>query len=133
MKVNTTARSLIISYQQYIYKMSPHKKPERRTYLQDRLEILIKKQESGTASFNELTELDEIVNRDPAIREMIIMDNFFPDEADNENQKEEQEIPVPLSSFKKFINWLKDLKRQIFNNYSPGPKRVPLKNQLMLI
>ena len=70
MQVNTTARSLIISYQQYIDQMSSHKKPERRTYLQDRLEILIKKQKSGTASFNELTELDDMVNRDPAIREM---------------------------------------------------------------
>jgi len=114
--------------------MSPHKKPERRTYLQDRLEILIKKQESGTASFNELTELDEIVNRDPAIREMIIMDNFFPDEQPNNDQIEpQQDLPVQLSPYKKFVNWLKDLKGRLFNNYSFVNKRVSLKNQLMLI
>lgn len=114
--------------------MSPYKKPERRTYLQDRLEILIKKQESGTASFTELTELDDIVNRDPAIREMIIMDNFFPDEADKGDRREQQQqTPVSLSPYKKFINWLKGLKGRLFNNYSLEPKRVLLRNQLMLI
>ncbi len=74
--------------------MSPHKKPERRTYLQDRLEILIKKQESGTASFNELTELDDMVNRDPAIREMIIMDSFFPGDKNEFDNPEQSTDPV---------------------------------------
>jgi hypothetical protein len=52
--------------------MKENKKPERRTYLQDRFEILIKRQKEGTATFNELTELDSIVNTDPNIREIII-------------------------------------------------------------
>ena len=52
--------------------MKHHKPLKQRTYLQDRFEILIKKQEAGNASFNELTELDEIVNRNPAIREKIL-------------------------------------------------------------
>ena len=47
--------------------MSHRKPPERRTFLQDRLEILIKRQKTGKATFNELTELDAIVNRDPEI------------------------------------------------------------------
>ena len=52
--------------------MKHHKPLKQRTYIQDRFEILIKKQETGTASFNELTELDEIVNRNPTIREKIL-------------------------------------------------------------
>lgn len=44
----------------------------RRTFLQDRFDILIKKQRNGQANFNDLTELDDIVNRDPAIRESIL-------------------------------------------------------------
>lgn len=60
-----------------------HRKPlERRTFLQDRYEILIKRQKSGKATFNELTELDDIVNRDPSIRERVLMENFMQDPSD---------------------------------------------------
>jgi hypothetical protein len=52
--------------------MKHHKQLERRTFSQDRFDILIKRQKSGKATFNELTELDEIVNRDPTIREGIL-------------------------------------------------------------
>ncbi len=55
------------------------KKLERRTYSQDRYYILIKKQKAGKATFNELTELDEIVNRVPDIREKVIRESFFID------------------------------------------------------
>lgn len=53
-------------------RMKHHKQLERRTFTQDRFDILIKRQKSGKATFNELTELDDIVNRDPAIRESIL-------------------------------------------------------------
>lgn len=75
--------------------MNYHKKPERRTFLQDRFEILIKRQKSGEATFNELTELDEIVNRDPVIRDRIIRENILMEGTDefnepsNELEKEE--------------------------------------------
>jgi hypothetical protein len=54
--------------------MKHQKQLERRTFLQDRFDILIKRQRSGKATFNELTELDDIVNRDPAIRESILVE-----------------------------------------------------------
>jgi hypothetical protein len=44
----------------------------RRTFSQERFDILIKKQRNGNASFKDLTELDDIVNRDPAIRGSIM-------------------------------------------------------------
>ncbi len=53
-------------------KMKRRKKPECRSFLDDRFEILIKKQKNGHATFNELTELDEIVNRNSAIRDMVL-------------------------------------------------------------
>lgn len=56
------------------------KKLERRTFSQDRYYILIKRQKAGNATFSELTELDEIVNRVPDIREKVIIENFFPEE-----------------------------------------------------
>jgi hypothetical protein len=56
------------------------KKLERRTYSQDRYYILIKRQKSGKATFKELTELDEIVNRVPDIREKVIRESFMIDD-----------------------------------------------------
>lgn len=52
--------------------MKYRKQLERRTFSQDRFDILIKRLQSGKATFNELTELDEIVNRDVTIRESIL-------------------------------------------------------------
>jgi hypothetical protein len=62
------------------------KKLERRTFSQDRYYILIKRQKAGQATFNELTELDEIVNRVPDIREKVIMENFGQDIRDTDEQ-----------------------------------------------
>lgn len=70
-----------------------HRKPlERRTFSQDRYEILIKRQKSGKATFNELTELDEIVNRDPSIREKVLIENLFIN--DSNDQDEQHSEPV---------------------------------------
>lgn len=61
--------------------MIHHRKPlERRTYSQDRYYILIKRQKAGTATFKELTELDEIVNRVPDIRDIVIRESFGDDD-----------------------------------------------------
>ena len=69
--------------------MKQRKYLERRTFNQDRFDILIKRQKRGVATFNELTELDAIVNRDPDIRESILEEmqgiNDPPDEPKQEN------------------------------------------------
>jgi hypothetical protein len=59
--------------------MKDYKPVIRRTFSQERFEILIKKQKSGEAIFRDLTELDEIVNRVPDIRLTILeeMENLF--------------------------------------------------------
>jgi hypothetical protein len=67
-------------------KMSHRKPLIRRTFLQERYEILIKRQQSGKATFNELTELDDIVNRDPSIREIVLIENHFIEGADDNNE-----------------------------------------------
>ena len=61
------------------------KKLERRTFSQDRYYILIKRQREGKATFDELTELDEIVNRVPDIRELVIRENFGENDNETDN------------------------------------------------
>jgi hypothetical protein len=89
--------------------MKHQKQLERRTFLQDRFDILIKKQRSGRATFNELTELDDIVNRDPAIRESILVEmqemNIPPD---NELPTVENPVtgPVKKQSLLQLIRYM---------------------------
>lgn len=79
------------------------KKLERRTFSQDRYYILIKRQKSGKATFNELTELDEIVNRVPDIREKVIIESFFTENIDDTgelpnspgNNENIHSLPIP--------------------------------------
>ena len=65
------------------------KKLERRTFSQDRYYILIKRQKEGKATFSELTELDEIVNRVPDIRDLVIRENFGGEDNESDNPTNE--------------------------------------------
>ena len=109
--------------------MSQRKPLIRRTFLQERLEILIKRQRNGTATFNELTELDAIVNADPEIRKQIIMESMFMDDADfNEptDIPEKENTPI-LENAKRqsFLNRLKALISRIFTlKISTGKLRL---------
>lgn len=99
--------------------MNYHRKPERRTFLQDRFEILIKRQRTGKATFNELTELDEIVNADPEIRNKIISEGMLMGEIDefngpaNDLEIEDKPI-VKLPWYRNLLNRIKSLILRIF-------------------
>jgi hypothetical protein len=95
--------------------MNNGKQIKRRTYLQDRFEILMRRQKAGEATFSELTELDDMVNRYPDIRDMIIREDMLMDGTDGFNEPANelklsentvmQEVKRPglLSRLKSFI------------------------------
>lgn len=100
--------------------MNSKKQPERRTFLQDRFDILIKRQKSGKATFSELTELDEIVNRDPELREKVIRESLLMegyDEFEKPMNHPQDEEPV-LQQVKRqtLTNRIKSLISRIFNS-----------------
>jgi hypothetical protein len=103
------AFSLIYLIQAGRLIMKYHKTLPRRTFSQDRFDILIKRQKSGKATFNELTELDEIVNRDPDIRESILLEM---QEINNPDQEEDTPQPMAakpqtwIDNIRTFINRL---------------------------
>ena len=78
--------------------MKFHKQLERRTFTQDRFDILIKRQKSGKATFNELTELDDIVNRDPAIRESILEEMQGLNDPPDVNDNNDTLVTAPVKS-----------------------------------
>jgi hypothetical protein len=86
------------------------KKLERRTFSQDRYYILIKRQREGKATFNELTELDEIVNRVPDIRQIVIRENFGDDADERETPSSNDPInqnPIKTQSIHDHGLWSK--------------------------
>jgi hypothetical protein len=91
---------------------------ERRTFNQDRFEILIKRQKNGTATFNELSELDEIVNRDPEIREIVLEEM---QDADNPKPPDNDQIQTIEKSVRKsFIEKIKTFFNRLFTVESSG-------------
>jgi len=78
--------------------MKQRKYLERRTFNQDRFDILIKRQKSGKATFNELTELDAIVNRDPTIRESILEEMQGVNEPPDEPKQEDILTATPVKT-----------------------------------
>jgi hypothetical protein len=98
--------------------MSHRKPPERRTFLQDRFDILIKKQKNGDATFNELTELDDIVNRDPELREKVIRESMLMEGTDDFEEPihpaNNDTIAQPIKN-RSLLNRIKSLISRIFN------------------
>lgn len=102
--------------------MSHHKQPERRTFLQDRFDILIKRQKLGQATFNELTELDEIINADPVLREKIIRENLLIEddrdfnEQSNNLEKEENQF-VQKVQHRSILKRIQSFLSRIFTSF----------------
>jgi hypothetical protein len=95
--------------------MKHNKHLGQRTFLQDRFEILIKKQKKGTATFLELTELDDIVNRYAVIRDTILDEMRDADgHSDGTIEKDIQYVPKKpamglLDYVKSLFRWLDGL------------------------
>lgn len=120
--------------------MNNGKQIKRRTYLQDRFEILMRRQKTGEATFSELTELDDIVNRYPEIRDMIIREDMLMDGTDGFNDPanelklsentvmQEAQRPGLLSKLKSFI-------ARIFNSQFSVAKtgKFIISKELMLL
>ncbi|TWR31080.1 hypothetical protein FPZ43_00940 [Mucilaginibacter pallidiroseus] len=84
----------------------------RRTFLQERFEVLIKKQLNGQATFNDLTELDWIVNRDPKLRDIILEEMQCNDDNSQPNDYNPEQWLTPPSTLQqqsllsKIKHWL---------------------------
>jgi len=109
--------------------MSQQRPLIRRTFSQERYEILIKRQREGRATFNELTELDEIVNRDPEIREIVLIENHFIPDADDNNPTNNDQLHDAAKQPKRsnLFTWLRDLFERIFMlPVTEGEKKVAI-------
>ena len=80
--------------------MMKHQKPLiRRTFLQERFEVLIKKQLQGEATFAELTELDELINRDPKLKHIVLEEMDAGNNQTRGDKNENASIPPVLKHY----------------------------------
>jgi hypothetical protein len=116
--------------------MHDDKQPERRTYLQERFEILIKRQKEGTATFNQLTELDEIVNRDPELRERVIREDILmEDPSDSNTATPVSESESIRPGYKNVFEQIRAFLQRIFNLKFgvEGDLRTRVANSVLLV
>src|ERR1700761_6419281 len=95
-----------------VYNMKEQKPLIRRTFLQERFMILIERQQAGEATFAELTELDELVNRDPKLRDIILEEMEEPSAPANTPFNEEikkTELTVQPSLIERIKSFIKNL------------------------
>ncbi len=91
-----------------------HQKGLRRvTFSQERFEILIKKQKNGEAKFSDLVELDEIVNRVPDIRH-IILEEMEEIDTPNDEPRQQDIITVKENRSQGLLQKIKAFFNQLF-------------------
>ena len=74
--------------------------------------ILIERQQAGEATFDELTELDELVNRDPKLRGIILeemKEPTGPSDIPINDQLKKTEIPVQSSLIDRVWSFIKNI------------------------
>ena len=84
----------------------------RRTFLQERFMILIERQQAGEATFAELTELDELVNRDPKLRDIILEEMeeaTSPTDTPFNEEIKKTELPVQPGLVERVWSFIKNL------------------------
>jgi len=91
-----------------------HQRGLRRvTFSQERFEILIKKQKNGEAKFSDLVELDEIVNRVPDIRH-IILEEMEEIDTPNDEPRQQDIITVKENRSQGLLQKIKAFFNQLF-------------------
>lgn len=97
-----------------------HQKPLiRRTFLQERFMILIELQQSGHATFEELTELDELINRDPKLRD-IILEEMEEEKHISASPPQKMIIHVQQIKPQSLLEKMQSFFRNLFLHYKPA-------------
>jgi hypothetical protein len=89
----------------------------RRTFSQERFEILWKKRKNGQATLRDLTEMDEIVNRDPSVRQFVLeeMENM---ETPADNNDLQDMLQQPVQTHHSVIERIKTFFNRLFNSFN---------------
>jgi hypothetical protein len=89
----------------------------RRTISQERFEVLWDKRRNGQATLRDLTEMDEIINRDPSVRQFVLTE-METDSTFTDNTGPQDLLQQPVHLHQSFTDKLKKLFNKVFNSFS---------------
>ena len=89
----------------------------RRTLSQERFEVLWKKRRNGHATLRDLTEMDEIINRDEGVRQFVLEEMENEENPGNDVDFRDM-FMVPVETHQSFANKLKTLFNKLFHNFT---------------
>jgi hypothetical protein len=88
----------------------------RRTISQERFEVLWDKRRNGQATLRDLTEMDEIINRDPSVRQFVLHE-MESDSTTTDNTGQQDMLQQPVHLPQSFMGRLKKLFNKLFNSF----------------
>lgn len=89
----------------------------RRTISQERFEVLWKKRLNDKATLRDLTEMDEIINRDPSVRQFVL-EEMESMNAPVDNNHLQDMLQQPVKTHHSFTYKIKSFFNRLFNSYS---------------
>lgn len=97
----------------------------RRTLSQERFEVLWKKHKNGHTTLKDLTEMDEIINRDAGVRQFVLeeMEGKNPLNDDNDMQNMLQQ---PAVAHQSITDKIRAFFNRLFNIMSTDAKLLPV-------
>lgn len=93
----------------------------RRTLSQERFEVLWKKRSNGQATLKDLTEMDEIINRDAGVRQFVLEEMEGKDNL-NDNNDTQNILQQPAVSHQSVTDKIKAFFNRLFNIISSKPE-----------
>jgi hypothetical protein len=96
----------------------------RRTLSQERFEVLWKKRKNGQASLKDLTEMDEIINRDAGVRQFVLEEMEDKDDLNNNNDIQDL-MQQPTVSHLSVTEKIKSFFNRLFNIMAANSKLLP--------
>ena len=96
----------------------------RRTLSQERFEVLWKKRRNGQATLKDLTEMDEIINRDAGVRQFVLEEMEVKDNL-NDNNDIQDMMQQPTVSHLSITDKIKAFFNRLFNILAADSKLLP--------
>jgi hypothetical protein len=96
----------------------------RRTLSQERFEVLWKKRRNGQATLKDLTEMDEIINRDAGVRQFVLEEMEGKDNL-NDNNDIQDLMQQPTVSHLSITDKIKAFFNRLFNIMAANSKMLP--------
>jgi hypothetical protein len=95
----------------------------RRTLSQERFEVLWEKRKNGQTTLKDLTEMDEIINRDAGVRQFVLEEMEGKNDL-NENNDMQNMPQQPTVSHQSIADKIKAFFNRLFNIVTPNPKML---------